>query len=66
MQWCINNTDNGCQHITTPNLETDICTYAGFIGWGIMDTIHPLRDLWHKSEIKHINLEEVNAIEIVV
>ena len=33
------------------------------MGWGIMDTLHPLRGLWHKSEIYKINGVELNAIE---
>ena len=28
-----------------------------------MDTLHPLRGLWHKSEIYKINGVELNAIE---
>ena len=34
------------------------------MGWGIMDTLHTLRGLWHRLEIYKINGVELNAIEI--
>ena len=37
---------------------------ASFMEWEIQDTIHPLRYLWHKLEIGHINVVELKAIKI--
>ena len=60
-EW-INNAE--CYHLVTPNLDIKVYIDASLMGWGIMDTLHPLRGLCHKSEIDKINGVELNAIEI--
>ena len=54
-------------HVTRllpPNPGIGIYIDLSITGWRITDPKHALRRMWHKSEIDHINAEELKAIEI--
>ena len=55
-----------CHHIVTLNLDTGVYIDTSLVGWGIMDTLHQLRGLWHKSEKDHINGVKLKATVIGV
>ena len=65
IHWWINNIDNSCHHINSiPIPDITINTDASLTGWGITNGITPSRGLWHKTELDHINVLELKAIEI--
>ena len=65
MHWWISNIDNSCHHIIyIPNPDITIHTDASLTGLRITSGISPSRGLWHKTELEHINVLELKAIEI--
>lgn len=48
---------------TTLSVLILILMYGGLMRQELTDTIHPLRGLWYISEIDHINVVELQAIE---
>lgn len=48
IQWCINNNNNACHYIVTPNPDTWVYIDPSLTGWGITETLHALVGLWHK------------------
>ena len=45
---------------------TGVYIDTSLMGWEIMDTLHQLRGLWHKSKIDHINGVKLKATVIGV
>ena len=64
IQWWINNIENSCHRINIPNPDITIYADTSLTDWGITDDIPPSRGLWHKAELKHINVLELKAIKI--
>lgn len=48
---------------TTLSVSILILINGGLMRQGLTDTIHTLRGLWYISEIDHINVVELQAIE---
>ena len=65
IHWWINNIDNSCHYINSiPIPGITIHADANLTVWGITNGITPSRGLWHKTELDHINVLELKAIEI--
>ena len=60
----INNIDNSCNHINIPNPDIIIYTDLIYTDWEINYGVSSSRGLLNKAEVEHINVLELNVIEM--
>ena len=64
IRWWISSIDKSCHHINSiSNPDITIHADVSLTGWGITSGISPSRGLRHKTELDHVNVLELQAIE---